>query len=284
MGVFFLIALIVPLAIYYIFIVLPLKMGVINKIENKRKRAIYFWLLMLFPVGDHIVGYVVYKALCFSVGGVHIYKTVTDVEEQRAYWFYEGLNVFDNSYSDEEYNYLSKNSLVKRGICTNLLKDGTVGNRVCAKDGFKVVYLNYCSTQYDTLPKDDPSYHLSCKNANELIAQYQLKNVIKVPKSSYRLNVKDYDFSIPLLNIEVVKDHGENIATKDKLYSSANFVFRGGWYLKSIGRYVSDMPFWVACNKGVVDNAYKEQYKKVGVPETVIPNPYKQQTNQGITQ
>ena len=118
MGVFFLIALIVPLAIYYILIVPLVKIGIINRIEGKRKKAIFFWLLMLFPAGDHIVGYVVYKALCFSVGGVHIYKTVTDVEEQRSYWFYEGLKATEYHGNDEEYKFLSNNGLVRRnGKC-----------------------------------------------------------------------------------------------------------------------------------------------------------------------
>lgn len=321
-----LIILIVPLIIYYSIVVPLVNRGIIEKIENQRKKAIFFWLLVLFPIADHIVGYVVYKALCFSVGGVHIYKTVTDVEAQRAYWIDSYFGIRAQSIAGEHYGiesriYLTKDlkqhqtvyinqcktkrwqsydcEKAKEYIEKNRLKIYEVENekidiprstlnqdyiqdssiritRVIGDTTLEPAYLNYCNDTCNTLSKEHENYKKSCTNADELIAQYRLENVIKVPKSQYRLNVKDYDFSIPILNIEIAKDYGENTATKDKLYISVNFVFRGGWYIKYIGRYVLDMPFWVACNKGVVNREYREQYEKVGVPEIVIPNPYKQ--------
>lgn len=51
---------------------------------------------------------------------------------------------------------------------------------MAAVNNIEDAYLNYCDSQYDTLPKDDPNYHRS--SADELIAQYHLENVIQVPK------------------------------------------------------------------------------------------------------
>lgn len=262
-----LIILVVPLIIYYSIVVPLVNRGIIEEIENQRKKAIFFWLLVLFPIGDHIVGYVVYKALCFRVGGMHIYKTVTDVEEQRAYWFYEGLNVFNNSYNDEEYKYLEKNSLVKRGICTNLVKDGTIGNRVCAKDGFKIVYLNYCIDTYNTLPKEHENYKKSCTNADELIAQYHLENVIKVPKSQYSASMS----WITLLPLSITIDTRtmKDTKTQEILGKNREITFWGGWFFNIAWSMFGH-------NKGTSYGAiFEDDFK-----QKIIPNPYKQQTNQ----
>ena len=270
MGVFFLIALIVPLAIYYIIIVPLVKIGVINRIKNKRKKAIFFWLLMLFPIGDHIVGYVVYKALCFSVGGTHIYKTVSDVAEQRAYWFYEGLKATEYHGDDEEYKFLANNGLVRRnGKCLKPIKQEGKNYYSCKQEDIERVYLNYCNTQYDTLHKDDPNYHRSCKNANELIAQYQLENVIKVPKSSYSVSTSRTTL-LPLL-ITIDSSRVIHTATKEKLGVNREITFYGGWWFNVAGSMFGHNKGWSFGT--MFENDFKQK---------IISNPYKQQINQGI--
>ena len=267
-----LIIILVPLLIYYIIIVPLVKTQLINKkITNPKIKRLTFILLLLFPVGDHIIGYMVYKALCFTNGGVKIYKTVTDEREQRDYWFYDGLNVFDNSYNDKEFEYLSNNNLVKRGICTNLLKDGVVGERICAKNGFKEVYLNYCNEKYDNLPITDPDYKRSCKNADEIIKKYNLENVIKVPKSPYSMYVsnfdKNYDSNMPLFLIRKKEQRIKNKNTNEILAEYKGYSFGGGWYIRTVSPY----PFGVNCGgKGLL---YLE--------ENVIPNPYKKSNPKG---
>ncbi|WP_331774715.1 hypothetical protein [Sulfurospirillum sp. 1612] len=267
-----LIILIVPLLIYYAILVPIIKKGIIDKVvESKQKRMIILLLVMLFPVGDHIVGYIVYKTLCFTNGGVHIYKTVTNKQEQLDYWFYDGLNVFDNSYDDKEYHFFANNGLVKRGICTNLLKDGNVGERVCAKGGFKIVYLNYCNSKYDSLPKDDPNYHRSCKNAEEIIKQYHLKNVIKVPKRKYVFYTNALEkgmdreiFLFPFISKDIQKI--KNIKTGEVLAKYIGFAFWGGWYINLFNPY----------HHGALSRCGKRDKKDLYDYQTrVIPNPYK---------
>lgn len=309
MGVFFLIALIVPLAIYYIFIVLPLKMGVIDQIENKKKRAIYFWLLMLFPVGDHIVGYVVYKALCFSVGGVHIYKTVTDEAEQRAYWLNQyapyvtsakygsayglrEIELFTNDFGGKITAYLNycKNEkeceeakkYIQKGwhkIYTNKtysskIPRSTTNSNYIENSSIKIIwvatvnniedaYLNYCDSQYDTLPKEHENYKKSCTNADELIAQYHLENVIKVPKSLYSMSGSKIillPFLVSIDSIGVI-----NTKTKEKLGTDRVIVFDGGWYLQVVAS------FFASGRGGMFKSGQHEDIEK-----QIIPNPYKQ--------
>ena len=276
-----LIIILVPLLIYYIIIVPLVKTQLINKkITNPKIKRLTFILLLLFPVGDHIIGYMVYKALCFTNGGVKIYKTVTDEREQRDYWFYDGLNVFDNSYNDKEFEYLSNNNLVKRGICTNLLKDGVVGERICAKNGFKEVYLNYCSKKYDNLPITDPDYKRSCKNAEEIIKKYNLENVIKVPKSPYRLSVLKYSKKriIPFLEVYESYSYSKNRDADELLAEHYGYQFRGGWYIKTFNPY---QPFWTYCRGDIIPGQYTETFNKVGMLETIIPNPYKKSNPKG---
>lgn len=271
MGIFLLI---LPLLVYYILIVPLVKKKFINKIQRKKLKTFAFILLLLFPIGDHLIGYVVYKTLCYTKGGVTIYKTVTDEQEQRNYWFYDGLNVFDNSYNDKEFQYLADNKLVKRGVCTNLLKDGNAGERICAKDGFKEVYLNYCTPKYNTLPKTDPNYKHSCTNADEIIKQYNLKNVIRVPKSPYSFYSIASDkgsnrevFLFPFIGKDYQKIY--TIKTGEILAEYKGFSFRGGWYLNLLNPY--EHVALSRCGK-------KDSKDLYSFKEVVIPNPYKNKT------
>ncbi len=262
-----LILLIAPLIIYYAIIVPMIKIQLINrKITNKKLKNLAFIFLLLFPIGDHIISYGVYKALCYTSGGVKIYKTVTDEQEQRDYWFYDGLNVFDNSYDDKEYKYLAENKLVKRGICTDLLKDGNVGNRVCAKGGFKEVYLNYCNDKYNTLSKTDPNYKKSCTNADEIIKKYNLTNVIKVPVSSYIFYNSTFDKSynyniVPFLEVTLATQMIKDYKTNEILAINKEYAFGGGWYVNLVSPYT----FGIGCSK---NNLYDFHTQ-------IIPNPYK---------
>ena len=266
--------LIVPLLVYYFLVVPLVKKRFINKIQRTKLKTLAFIVLLLFPIGDHLIGYVVYKTLCFTKGGVTIYKTVTDEQEQRDYWFYDGLNVFDNSYDDKEFKYLADNKLVKRGICTNLLKDGNVGERVCAKGGFKEVYLNYCNPKHNTLPKTNPNYRYSCTNADEIIKKYSLKNVIKVPKSPYVLSIlkESKNRLIPFLEVYQNYSYSKNKNTGELLSEHYGYEFRGGWYIKIFNPY---QPFWSYCRGKIKPNKYEKLFDKVGAIEIIIPNPYK---------
>ncbi len=270
-----LILLIAPLIIYYAIIVPMIKIQLINrKITNKKLKNLAFVFLLLIPVGDHIIGYGVYKVLCYTNGEVKIYKTVTDEQEQRDYWFYDGLNVFDNSYDDKEYKYLAENKLVKRGICTDLLKDGNVGNRVCAKGGFKEVYLNYCNDKYNTLSKTDPNYKKSCTNADEIIKKYNLKNVIKVPESPYSFYSsaldKTFNHKLSLLYIGKSEQRIKNESTNELLAEYKGFSFWGGWYINLVN--IFHPTALSRCGK-------KDSKDLYGFKEVVIPNSYK--NNQG---
>ncbi len=256
---------IVPIVIYYYLI--KWLFNKYYKDTNKTKRKIYFILLITLPFWDHIAGYAYYKYLCFSKGGITIYKTVTDLQEQKDYWFYEGLNVFDNSYKDKEFKYLSNNNLVKRGICTNLLKDGNVGERICAKDGFKIVYLNYCNNKYNNLPTTHKNYKNSCTNANKLIKKYDLKNVIKVPRSLYNglfkfTDTGKYETIIPYMLYENYRNK-TRIDNNELVEEWYTYRFSGGWYIQLlVGSIVPSTN--VYCSNGW----FKDKL--------IIPNPYKQ--------
>jgi len=263
-----LIIILVPLLIYYILIVPLVKIKLINRIKRKKLKTLAFILLLLFPIGDHIVGYIVYKILCYTKGGVHIYKTVTDKQEQRDYWFYDNPRIGTpyHEINEKMYKYLLSNSLKKRnGKCLKPIQVKGKNYYTCKKKDIEAVYLNYCTPAYNTLPKTDPKYKYSCTNADEIIKKYHLKNVIKVPKSKY---VYEYGsksitsiFGIPILSIDVYVRAIYNKTTKKIIAENREYSFGGGWYIQLVSPY----PFGVGCN-GMLGSKFQE---------LVIPNPYK---------
>ena len=148
--------LIVPLLIYYVLIVPILKIKVINEIQSKKLKTLAFILLLLFPIGDHLIGYVVYKTLCYTKGGVNIYKTVTDEQEQRDYWF---INEQLFAVSDPS----SKYGIIKTERYINDFKSR------------KAVYTNFCKYK-----------KLDCEDAKEYIKKHN----IEVYKPVKILNIK----------------------------------------------------------------------------------------------
>lgn len=116
--------LIVPILVYYFLLVPLLKKKVLVDIQNNKIRNLIFIALLLFPVGDHLVGYIVYKTLCYTNSGVYIYKTVTDEQEQRDYWIdtfnqYRPTPSKGERYGIEARNYLTKDLKYHKTIYIN---------------------------------------------------------------------------------------------------------------------------------------------------------------------
>ncbi len=92
-----LVLILLPLVIYYLVFV-PLIMWIFKRI-CKLKRRILLIILVLFPIGDHILGYAYFKSLCFIQPAIKINRTVTDTQEQKDYWFLRGgLKSVSSSY------------------------------------------------------------------------------------------------------------------------------------------------------------------------------------------
>ena len=98
--------LLVLLLLYYgfIFFIVRQKLLPKNTLASPFKR-IFFIILMILPFGDTFVGYLTYHLLSYDNKGVKIYQTITNVEEQTAYWFKENNlpNIIKTPYSPYVY-------------------------------------------------------------------------------------------------------------------------------------------------------------------------------------
>ncbi len=275
---------IVPIVIYYYLI--KWLFNKYYKDTNKTKRKIYFILLITLPFWDHIAGYAYYKYLCFSKGGITIYKTVTDLQEQRDYWFYDNPAIGTEYHQkDKLYKYLDNNGLVKRnGKCLKLIKKENY--YICAKGKKEIVYLNYCNNKYNNLPTTHKNYKNSCTNANKLIKKYDLKNVIKVPRSLYIVSSSEQyknkylEKNFIMASLHKVLPFGfgltriVNIKTNQTMGEYMNFSLRHGWYVDSLLNIVG--------YKSTIQSMCSYYGNRIKLQEKVIPNPYKQ--NNKITQ
>ncbi len=260
---------IVPIVIYYYLI--KWLFNKYYKDTNKTKRKIYFILLVTLPFWDHIAGYAYYKYLCFSKGGITIYKTVTDLQEQRDYWFYDNPAIGTEYHQkDKLYKYLDNNGLVKRnGKCLKLIKKENY--YICAKGKKEIVYLNYCNNKYNNLPTTHKNYKNSCKYTDTIIKKYNLKNVIKVPRSPYGFYIstfdKNYNHKISkIFYISLNFDKLFSRKTNEILAIQKHYSYGGGWYINVARKYGLNIK-GSGCPKEI---GTKE------LQETIIPNPYKQ--------
>ena len=310
-----LIILIVPLIVYYAIIVPLVKKRLINKkITNSKLKMLAFIFLLVFPIADHIIGYGVYKILCYTKGGVKIYKTVIDEQEQRDYWIdtynqHRPKYIVGDKYGIEGRNYLTKDLKYHKTVYINncntkrwksydckkaeqYIQDNNVDIYYYIQDNdnlprnkkyqdyleeadIKVIrlinekeltlekaYFNKCSDEYNLLPTTDPNYKYSCTNADEIIKKYNLKNVIKVPRSKYRnyySNSKKRMAIIPFILYRTYRKTIKN-KTKELVGEWYSYTFKGGWYIQIFNPYHLS---YSHCN----DGWFKEKL--------LIPNPYK---------
>lgn len=257
-----LLILMIPIVIY--FFVLKKLLGGYDETKRKLKKRTLFILLFTLPFWDHIIGYTYYKYLCYSQGGIKVYQTVTDVQEQRDYWFKDNITggVLDKrakSYTDldrtlEQLETPFSKKVVFKKLLNNKYSTG---------------YLNYCKEKYNDLPNTHPNYKKSCTYTKELIIEYKLENVIKVPKSPYGLYISNFDKNykykiLPFLQVTSSVVEVLNNDTNSTLIISKSYGFGGGWYIKLISPY----PFSIGC-------ADKAEKSLKNFQEFVIPNPYK---------
>jgi hypothetical protein len=260
-----LLAIILPIVIY--FFLVKYLFNKFYKGTNQKLRRVIFIGLITLPFWDHIVGYSIYKTLCLTNGGITIYKTVTDEQEQRDYWFYDGLKSTEFHQKDDKmYKILADNNLIMRnGRCLKIIKHKDYES--CKREDLEKNYLNYCNPKYNNLPKTDKNYQSSCTNTDAIIKQYDLKNVIKVPGSPYNAYVKNYNYKKPFFLIGKKVEVLKNIKTEKVLAKFTGYTFATGWYARLISHNISTGGEGVSC--------YKYKDSLFGNKEEVIPNPYK---------
>ena len=282
--------------------------------KSKIKKRVFFILLVTLPFWDHIAGYAYFKYLCFTQGGVKIYKTVTDLQEQKDYWLRSFNQKRAPSIAGERYGLtghifltkdLKEHKIVYSNNCKSMkwktydcekaneyiiqnnikiyevipfdptiIKSIDIDNNKSKLEAIRVIdnnriipaYFNYCNNKYDNLTKNDKNYKNSCKNTKEIIKKYDLKNVIKVPKSPYRsyMSVFDESYNHRISNVfrmDLSIDKIYNKKTNEVLAINKEYSYGGGWYVNTISPYEFRGS---TCSK------------KIWRRELVIPNPYKQ--------
>ncbi len=251
---------IVPIVIYYYLI--KWLFNKYYKDTNKTKRKIYFILLITLPFWDHIAGYAYYKYLCFSKGGITIYKTVTDLQEQRDYWFRDNMSG----------GILDKSSKFYTDLDRKLEKEKSpFSYKRTFKRFYPTGYFNYCNNKYNNLPTTHKNYKNSCKYTDTIIKKYNLKNVIKVPRSPYGFYIstfdKNYNHKISkIFYISLNFDKLFSRKTNEILAIQKHYSYGGGWYINVARKYGLNIK-GSGCPKEI---GTKE------LQETIIPNPYKQ--------
>lgn len=94
--------LLVLLLLYYGFVFFIVRQKLLLSPPFKR---ILLMILMILPFGDTFVGYLTYHLLSYDNKGIKIYQTITNAEEQTAYWYKESNlpNIVKTPYSPYVY-------------------------------------------------------------------------------------------------------------------------------------------------------------------------------------
>ncbi|RXI45403.1 hypothetical protein CRU99_03650 [Malaciobacter mytili] len=243
----------------------------------KIKKVTLFILFSSIPFWDGIVYSLCMKYVLFTNQEIIINKKVTNLEEQKNYWFWQNF-INEKNILIENFlgNSLGKERLVKIDFLRKedeindiRLKDTALEVHLFVFNETKTIkkYLNYCKKDYNNLDKNDKKYKYSCIYTDEIIKKYNLKNVIKVPQTPYiKSTKKEYIFK-PFnfyKTIEYIQNKNTNEIYGEKI---VKYSIQRGWYVS----------FW--SDTYITKNITYEQYinSSKNLESIIIPNPFKKE-------
>jgi hypothetical protein len=231
------------LALYY-FVFTPLvKIFIINKIQIKSFKYLFFFFLLTFPFLDHLTGFVLFNI----IPSKNEYKQVLDTKKAKNYWFVQ--NISGSKLDKDTYFYRNLDRQVERFSLPFSQKMVFNPNEYTKE---LVGYLNYCK---DTSSNENDS----CKYTQNIIESYNLKNVLKVPKKEYLYKKETKDF--PLIGFSYKVQKMIQIDTAKVLGINSEVEFEGGYILNKLfpksyqekkGKLLSRKKF----EESVIPNAY----------------------------
>ena len=218
---------------------------IIGKMKTNKAKNIALAILILIPTWDIILGYPIYKYLCWTQAGVHIYKTVNNVEgfyigeESKRYEPYEpykGYKYVD--YKEKESGKYYRSYWVDN----NTSKDCVPIGKAKYGDYAKAFHLGKCIVKKEIPESEVSRWDIS----------WNKKEYTKV----FPLNLK-------IVKVGLIKDS----ITNETLSEQFTIDWNGGWVygiLSSIERGHSENIFCGIDYSNVFELEYKTLKPKKG--------------------
>ena len=247
---------------YYLIFVVVVKKKLINHINNIFFKYLVFLVLLIFPFLDYLMGFSLYHFFINTEYNKNIQTVITNKKDQEAYWFKKNVTgsilnkkIGFTTEVDKKIENIEKPFSQKISFKKNKYTDNLVG------------YLNYCDAKYNSLLPQAANYKKSCKYTDELISEYKLKNILKIPYTPYRYVERKKIF--PIIGVsyftQMIKD-----VRNGKIIGMNNVLkLENGFILSRVYSYET--------NKKVGKVFLKEEFEK-----SIIPNKIEILTNKAF--
>jgi hypothetical protein len=231
------------LSLYYLVFTPFIKIFIINKIQIKSVKYLFFFFLLTFPFLDHLIGFIFFNLIPAQTK----YHQILDTKKAKDYWFVQNISG----------SKLDKNTYFYRGLDRQLerfslpFSQKMVFNQNEYTKEF-VGYLNYCKDTFS-------NQNNSCEYVQNIIENYNLKNVLKVPKKEYIYKNETKNFPLfgltykvqKMIQVDTSKVFGINSQVEFKGGYIPNKLFPKG-YQETKGKLLSRKKF----EESVIPNAY----------------------------
>ena len=225
---------------------------VYEKYETKKAKYIAIAIMILIPTWDILLGYPIYKVLCLTNAGVHIYKTVDNVEgfyvgeKDRAHEPYEPYKGY--KYIDyKEMNYSRPTGKYYRSYWVNYWEDINA-SKLCVQPNPKYPYDDYVKI---------------FKTGKCIVKEEMLEN--DVSRWKFERHKIGSELSMPIFNINrVVSFKLINRENKVILGELIKYSWGGGWVRDSLRYFIRIAGF--GCS-GIGKTKYEDLYIKILKPK-----------------
>lgn len=224
---------------------------VYKKTKNIKKMFIALAIMILIPTWDVIIGYPIYKFLCWSNAGVKIYKTVDNVE---GFYVGEQRKEFEPYEPYDGYRYIDYKEIINNKPTGKYYRSYWIDSNTSEE----CIRPRYPDSPYDEYTK--------AFRSGKCIAEKEITEgeVSRWEFAGYKIGSET---EIPILNINrVISFKFFDKRSKATLGELVEYSWGVGWVRNLLGYFIGGSGSGFGCS-GIGKTNYEELYIKILKPK-----------------
>ncbi|MGE3613669.1 MAG: hypothetical protein AB7G20_09375 [Sulfurimonas sp.] len=224
----------------YIFLVKFAVNRIYEYTGEKIARNIALAIFILIPTWDIIIGYPIYKYLCWNNSGVHIYKTVDNVEG-----FYVGRG-YGTPLDYIGYKYIEYKKRQRQNEPYKY---------------YKVSWVDANTTEMCIqISNASSKYNLNLYQQGKCIVKEEITEN-EISRWEYKQNESTKKIIIPIVNIYEYKTVIKDRKTNQVIADNVKYVLDNNWFMGFVQNNISSRGSWSSCGNDMSMDMLRETLK-----------------------